>query len=213
MEVEDTFCKNLGRPQIDIIMDWKVILEKHKLHSEVSLFKNPSNIEWQFWPMPVWCKSCWLISLNDSIMHLVANFAFSTQRVSPQANFQLIISSKDCPIVLSEATVNTFPSGLIIFDVWHFVTEFWKSYFMALKLPGEIYWLNNPIQHFPSCGTVPRTRQISAHELLQSGSTVRLKYSPLHGWLGSAECGIIQFILWHQWRDHKSDQNLMNTLE
>lgn len=34
-----------------------------------------------------------------------------------QANFQFIIISKDCPIVPSEATVNTFPTGLIIFDV------------------------------------------------------------------------------------------------
>ena len=33
--------------------------------------------------MPFWCKSCWLISLNDSIMHLVSNLAFNTQRVSP----------------------------------------------------------------------------------------------------------------------------------
>ena len=33
--------------------------------------------------MPFWCKSCWLISLNDSTMHLISNFAFSTQRVSP----------------------------------------------------------------------------------------------------------------------------------
>ena len=79
---------------------------------------------------------------------------------------------------------------------------------MALKLPGEIYWLNNPIQHFLSCGTIPRTRQISEYELLQFGSTVRLKYSPLHGWLRSAECGEpFNLFCGTSEGDNNSDQN------
>ena len=149
--------------------------------------------------MPFWCKSCWLISLIDSIMHLVANFAFSTQRVSP-GKFSVHYQFKRLPYC-------TFWSYSKYISNWShhlwcltFCNRVLKSYFMALRLPGEIYWLNNPIQHFLSCGTILRMRQISEYELLQFGSTVRLKYSPLHGWLRSAECGIIQFILWHQWR-------------
>lgn len=38
-------CNNPKGPQIDTVMDLKVIPEKHKLHSEAFLFKNPSNIE------------------------------------------------------------------------------------------------------------------------------------------------------------------------
>lgn len=152
--------------------------------------------------MSCWWKGCWLISLNYLISYLVANLAFSTERLSP-GKFSVHYQFKRLPGGNFLATVNTFPSGLIIFGVWHFLTVL-KSYFMALKLLGEIYWLQNPIQHLLSCGTVPSTRQISECKLVQFGPTVGLKNFPLHGWVRSTEFRTIQFILWQQLREHNS---------
>lgn len=169
------FCKNSKGPQIDIIMDWKVIFKKPKLRSEVSLFKNPSNIEWQFWPMPSLMQKL-LINKSQWLNYAFGcKLCFSTQRgISRQ-----IFSS----LSVQKTAYCTFWSYSKYISIWsHHLwcltfNRVFEIIFMALKLPGEIYWLNNPIQHFPSCGTVPRTRQISEYELLQFGSTVETLFS------------------------------------
>lgn len=148
--------------------------------------------------MPFWCKSCWLISFNYLIKHLVSNFAFSAQGLSP-GNFSVHYKFKSLP----GCTFLCYSKYIFVLShhLWcvTFCNRVLKSYFMAVKLLGEIHGLNNPIQHLLSCGTVPRTGQISECEVFQFGSTVRLKNFPLHGWMvRSTEFRTIQFILWQQ---------------
>lgn len=124
-----------------------------------------------------------------------------------QANFQFIISSKDCPIVLSEATVNTFPSGLIIFDVWHFVTEFWNHILWHWSSQGKFTDLTIPFStshHVELSPGQGRLVNMSCSNLAQLSGWSILHY--MDGW---DQLSVESFNLFcgTSEGDHKSDQN------
>lgn len=156
--------------------------------------------------MPVWCKSCWLISLNDSTMHLVANFAFSTQRVSP-GKFSVNYQFKRLPYC-------TFWSYSKYISIWShhlwcltFCNRVLKSYLWHWSSQGKFTDLTIPFstsRHVELSPGQGRLVNMSCSNLAQLSGWSILHY--MDGW---DQLSVESFNLFcgTSEGDHKSDQN------